>query len=77
MKYELVVDNNLLSFNHRITERLNEGWELHGFPFVQYNPKSHPTEQEALLYCQAVIKQSGYEEAENLFKYSAKVATRA
>ena len=40
------------SFCHRVTERLNRGWELYGAPTLSYDP-----ERKLVICGQAVIKQ--------------------
>jgi hypothetical protein len=40
------------SFCHRVTERLNRGWELHGAPTLTYDP-----ETKRVICGQAVVKE--------------------
>ena len=41
------------SFCHRVTERLNRGWELYGSPTLTYDP-----ETKCVICGQAVIKET-------------------
>ena len=50
--YSLLTGPDDASFCHRVTERLNRGWQLYGAPVLTYDP-----EIKRVICGQAVVKE--------------------
>jgi len=50
--YRYLTGTDDAAFCHRVTERLNRGWQLHGAPTLAYDPK-----MERVICGQAITKE--------------------
>lgn len=53
MKYKLLTSDNPNKLSEKVTEKLSEGWQLHGSPFAYEDWDTDP------VYGQAVVKGKG------------------
>lgn len=51
--YRLITGTDDSAFCHRVTEALNNGWDLHGAPSISFN-----TAEGAAICGQAVVKEA-------------------
>jgi hypothetical protein len=57
MKYEVIVDQAILSFQNAVESKLNEGWKLHGnLTTESFSVLASGKPQVTVIFMQAVTK---------------------